>query len=222
MLKEQVVIFSEFLRSFRETGELLPTSRAAAMQLLRPLQNKPGPRRILEIGAGTGAISKEILPCLRPEDRLILCEINKRLFSILQLQLSRSKEFKARQHQVDFFCGPFQDLREDCKFDAFICSLPFLNFDSCLVAEVFDKIERLASPGAQMSYYEFSGFRLFGKLIGLPSRRARIKAVDETLCKCALSKKIDTARVWQSLPPIDVHILKVGDTAQILNKAVNS
>src|ERR1043166_4551462 len=63
----------EFYRQFRAqygtTGSVLPSSRALARALTRPMRACPTPRRVLEVGPGTGAVTREIVRTLRPGDR---------------------------------------------------------------------------------------------------------------------------------------------------------
>ena len=52
----------EFLRQFRtrshDTGALLPSSPALARALASEFRKAPPPRRVLEVGPGTGAVTE--------------------------------------------------------------------------------------------------------------------------------------------------------------------
>src|SRR4051794_13309585 len=68
--------FREFRRDFHHTGALLPSGRFLAEALARPLRGQRGPARILEVGPGTGSVTRVICRNMRPGDRLDAVEIN--------------------------------------------------------------------------------------------------------------------------------------------------
>src|SRR5262245_49636372 len=58
--------FGQFRRQYHTTGSILPSSRALGRALTKPMRQAAAPRRILEIGPGTGAVTREIVRSLRP------------------------------------------------------------------------------------------------------------------------------------------------------------
>src|SRR5581483_5471549 len=70
--------FREFRRHFPATGAILPSSRFLARALVRPLRSPRPACRILEVGPGTGSVTREIVWRMQSGDRLDAVEINGR------------------------------------------------------------------------------------------------------------------------------------------------
>src|SRR5438105_14388325 len=66
----------ESRRHFRDTGALLPSSRFLARALAAPLAGQRPPCRILQVGPGTGSVTRAILRRLQPGDQLDCVELN--------------------------------------------------------------------------------------------------------------------------------------------------
>src|SRR6186713_294754 len=64
-----------FLTNWKEVGWPLQTSRIAARKVCDAIDfEKAG--RVIEIGAGTGNVTRELLKYLRPDAQLVVFEIN--------------------------------------------------------------------------------------------------------------------------------------------------
>ncbi|HTK76950.1 MAG TPA: hypothetical protein VL371_16910, partial [Gemmataceae bacterium] len=68
----------ESRRHFRATGALLPSSRFLAKTLAAPLSGARPPYRILEVGPGTGAVTRAIARRMISGDQLDAVELNPR------------------------------------------------------------------------------------------------------------------------------------------------
>ena len=69
------LFFVESLKSFRRTASLIPSSRFLAHELLRSV-DFARVRTIVELGPGTGAITREILKRLPADGRLYALDVN--------------------------------------------------------------------------------------------------------------------------------------------------
>src|SRR5713226_8428066 len=76
--------FRETRRRFLQTGSILPSSRFLGRALASELGKPRGPARILEVGPGTGSVTREILRQLQPGDQLDLVEVNERFVDLLR------------------------------------------------------------------------------------------------------------------------------------------
>ena len=69
--------YIEFLRRFlanpKQVGALAPSSRRLAGALAEPPSHRTKPARILEVGAGTGAITTPLVDLLGSDHCLDLC-----------------------------------------------------------------------------------------------------------------------------------------------------
>lgn len=86
VLGERARFLRSFLASPREVGAVLPTSRRTvrAMLDLAPVE---GARSVVELGAGTGPVTRELLGRLGPEGRLLALEIDPALAAGLAADL---------------------------------------------------------------------------------------------------------------------------------------
>ena len=91
-LADYGTFFREFRRNFHTTGSILPSSGYLATALAKPVKNRAegdkGPRKILEVGPGSGAVTEKILAALGPEDHLDLVEINEAFVTLLRRRLA--------------------------------------------------------------------------------------------------------------------------------------
>src|SRR5262249_17118157 len=61
---------------FHQTGAIAPSSRFLARAMTSNISAANGPMRVLEAGAGTGALTVAILGALAPGSRLDIYEVN--------------------------------------------------------------------------------------------------------------------------------------------------
>ena len=57
-------------RNMKTVGTICPSSPMLARSLAAAAIESTSPKRILEVGPGTGPVTKEILKCLGPDDVL--------------------------------------------------------------------------------------------------------------------------------------------------------
>src|SRR6059036_1372484 len=89
--------YRQFRQQYHTTGSILPSSRALARAMTRPMRQSRAPRRILEIGPGTGAITAEIVRQLRPGDQFDIVEINADFVSFLNTRFAEEADFQRRR-----------------------------------------------------------------------------------------------------------------------------
>ena len=67
--------FKEFLKNWRSVSSITPSSRFLVKKMLQKIDfSKTG--TIIEIGAGSGVFTKELLKKMRPDSKLIVLETN--------------------------------------------------------------------------------------------------------------------------------------------------
>ena len=216
LLKDIYLFIREFVTEFQSTGTLCPTSRWAAQALASPIRSKLGDntssgslssRQILEVGPGTGAVTFKILAEMGPSDYFTICEINPRFVAVLKQKLEKCQHFQPHRERVTFFQGPIQDLPEDTKFNIIICALPFLNFDTPMIQEIFLKLKRLSMPETIMTYYEYIGLRAIGLLVPFLKRRARFQRINSFFSSVFTEHLSGRQRIWLNFPPINIYEL---------------
>jgi phospholipid N-methyltransferase len=75
--------FRAFLKNWKEVGWPFQTSRDATKRICGAI-NFQQARRVVEIGAGTGNVTREVLKYLAPDGELIVFEVNSKLCRYLR------------------------------------------------------------------------------------------------------------------------------------------
>ena len=112
-LSDRVLFFRKFLAKGRMISSAVPSSRQMVSRILRHVDfSRPG--TIVELGAGTGPVTEQIIERLRPFQRFVavesdpdFCEILRRRFpstTLLQMDASRIAEPLSSMgiHRVDY------------------------------------------------------------------------------------------------------------------------
>lgn len=204
-MKNNIAIVKEFFREFETTGTICPTSKKAASVLALPVRERGEATNILEIGAGTGPVTREILKAMSKSDTLTVCEINPRLVALLKKSLEKNTDYALHKDRIEFFEGPIQDLPQPGPFDVIVCSLPFLNFDIEVLESIFDKLRSLSSKHTIMTYYEYIGLKkLSASPLASPARRARINEHESFFSSEKGPVTVGVEPVWFHLLPINI------------------
>lgn len=72
--REHLEFFLAWIRRPRQTASVVPSSRFLALRMVRDID--PDGARVLELGGGTGAFTREILAIGLPSEKLEVAEIN--------------------------------------------------------------------------------------------------------------------------------------------------
>ena len=165
-----------FLRAFaahpRQVGAILPTSRHAVRDML-DLGDVAGARLVVELGAGTGVQTGEILARMKPGARLVALEIDPGLARLLE------ERFDDPRLQV--VCDSAEHLSEHLdgeQADVLVCALPFTSLEPGLRRRILDTLPKALAPRGTALVIQYSPLiqaelrRLF------PSVRRRISLLN--------------------------------------------
>ena len=165
-----------FLRAFaanpRQVGAILPTSRYAVRDML-DLGDVPGADLVVELGAGTGVQTGEILARMRPDARLVALEIDPALARLLE------ERFDDPRLQV--VCDSAEQLDEHLageRADVLVCALPFTSLEPGLRRRILESLPKALAPRGVALVIQYSPLiqselrRLF------PSVRRRISVMN--------------------------------------------
>jgi len=165
-----------FLRAFaanpRQVGAILPTSRQAVRDML-DLGDVPGADLVVELGAGTGVQTGEILARMGPDARLVALEIDPRLAALLE------ERFDDPRLQV--VCDSAEHLDKHLSgegADVLVCALPFTSLEPGLRRRILESLPKALAPRGTALVIQYSPLiqselrRLF------PSVRRRISPLN--------------------------------------------
>ena len=143
-----------FLRAFlahpRRVGAVLPTSRWAVRDML-DMADVHGADLVVELGAGTGVYTREILARLRPDAHLMALERDPRLARLLTEQYQDSR--------VRVICDSAQNVQAHLKgarTELVVSGLPFTSLGSDVRQRIFSEIVDILAPGGVALVLQYS------------------------------------------------------------------
>lgn len=208
MLKDNLVMFLGFFEEFKNTGSAFNSSKWAARALTAPMRQGKHPKNIIEVGAGTGPVTVEIIREMSANDSLTIVEINPKFMKVLKERLDEVPDYHLHKDRITFFEGPVQDVPEDRRYDVIVCALPFLNFEPSLVTEIFTKFNKLGNESTVMTYYEYIGLRQLGKVVS-KSRKERVEKLEKFFSEIGHSRLMTKKKVWLNVLPIYIYTMRL-------------
>jgi phospholipid N-methyltransferase len=213
-LSDYSTFFREFRQTFDTTGAVAPSGRFLAKAIIRPLLNHERPVRILEVGAGTGAVTQELVRHVAPDDQLHIVEINDRFVQVLRRRFQTESRFQQVAERTQIFHTAVQDLSADQPYHHIICGVPFNNFSSELVESIFRRMLDLLHPEGTLSFFEYLWIRHLKMLVASRDERRRVARVGSIL-KCYINRyERGRNNVLWNVPPAVTHHLRTRTNGQ--------
>jgi phospholipid N-methyltransferase len=215
MLRDQRIFFQEFRRNFHSTGSITPSSPwlGAALARFIPQESPNGPsitRRILEVGPGTGAVTRQIVRKLLPADQLDLVELNDSFVACLRERFARDPDFSPVSERARVLHQPIESLTAEPTYDLIISGLPLNNFAAADVERIVEALTRLLKPGGTLSFFEYMAVRKARTLISGGAERSRLNGISACLNQLLSGGEIRCDWVWANFPPAWVHHVQPG------------
>jgi phospholipid N-methyltransferase len=146
------LFFQESMRSMGPTASVVPSSRFLAAALTKPIDFKRA-RTILELGPGTGPVTKALLRRMRPDAKLLAVEINPAFVEHLRAACPDSRLIAA--------CGSATDLQGIFSAhklgpaDAVVSSLGLTSMDPHVRTMIVRQIGECVSRGGLMTLFQY-------------------------------------------------------------------
>ncbi len=206
----------EFISNYHTTGAILPSGRFLARALARFVGERSGkPRRILEVGPGTGPVTLRIIEAMADEDRLDLVELNDSFVAGLRERFERDPTFHAVADRARVLHCPVQELADGAShdgashdgapYDVIISGLPLNNFEPDLVEQILATMTGLLTPGGTLSFFEYIAIRRVKTLVSGRETRTRLQGVARAMSGVLDGHEIRRDAVWPNVPPAWVH-----------------
>jgi phospholipid N-methyltransferase len=209
LVRDYRTFFREARGSFRTVGAVAPSGRFLARAIAWPLRDGNGPRRVLEVGPGTGALTWEIVRYLGPHDRLDIVELNAQFVDALNDRFRREWHFRRVADRTQILHRPVQEHAPEAPYDCIISGLPFNSFPTELVQQIFENFERLAAPGGVLSFFEYMWVRDVRRLFVPRRERRRLLRVGSLIERYLDRYEFRRDTVLVNLPPALVHHLRM-------------
>ncbi|MFD8424885.1 class I SAM-dependent methyltransferase [Streptomyces sp. NPDC059466] len=213
-LADRRLFLAETFRTFRTTGAVTPSGRYLAEALAAPLAQRTGqPRAVLEVGAGTGAVSRVLADLLGPEDTLDLVEANPRFARLLAADLRADPRLAAHGERVSLIAGPVAELDPEARYDVIVSGLPFANFPPGEVSGLLARYLTALKPGGHLTYFGYRGTGRLRALVGTSRSLARHSGVIHVLDTFQQTHGAGFRTVWGNIPPARVWHLRAPEVS---------
>jgi phospholipid N-methyltransferase len=208
-LAEHAVFFREFLRNFHTTGAILPSGRSLSVALTRFVcEPSATARRILEVGPGTGAVTRRIVAGMGGRDSLDLVELNGSFVERLRHRFQSDPEFQAVADRAQVLHCPIEELPLRHGYDLIVSGLPLNNFSLAQVESIIASLHGLSATGGVLSFFEYVAVRRARAIISGPRERQRLRGIGRALTGLFDGREIRRDAVWRNVPPAWVHHVK--------------
>lgn len=182
-----------FFKDLKQVGAIAPSSKFLAKDLVVQLKKRLSndncpPLNILEVGAGTGPLTKQITKHLRPQDHLDIVEIHKKFYQIIT---SKYQQSNVRIHHTDIL-----NFQPEHQYNFIFSSLPYENMPEKISQQIWEKKLNLCSRDAYISYFKYLKFRNF-----------KSDFEEKVVKKFGQTKKF----VFLNLPPAKIYTLEINE-----------
>jgi phospholipid N-methyltransferase len=214
-LHESLSFLKRFLARPQQIGAVAPSSASLARALVYPLSQHDGPVNILEIGAGTGAVTRHIAPLVGPDDQLDICEADPALAAHVQSHCLDKGPLQEpyRQGRVRLFGEYLQSIEGLLDYDFIVSGLPLNAFQLRDIKSILDIVKRQAKADCVLSYFEYIGLRDLKAAVGVGAagRQARYRSayLNREIARHQFARR---SVLW-NIPPAYARHLRIGSTA---------
>jgi phosphatidylethanolamine/phosphatidyl-N-methylethanolamine N-methyltransferase len=202
------------------TGAVLPSGRRLSAALAEPVRDRRGlAPDVLEVGAGTGPVTRELLPLLDAESRLDVVEANPRFAGTVgELVDAYADGHGGRageriRERVRVHEAFVEELETDRRYDVLISGLPFANFTPSQVDLIMRRYLRLLRPGGTLTYFAYCATSTARALVASRAETSRHRAVERLLAGYRRHYAVARRTVWGNLPPAHVWQLRAPGAA---------
>jgi phospholipid N-methyltransferase len=154
-LTDPLRFFAAFVAHPRQVGAVLPTSRTAVRAML-DLADVPAADLVVELGAGTGVQTGEILARLRPGARLVAVEIDPKLAALLEKRYAGDDRLEVVTDSAENIAAHLGGRRAD----VLVSALPFTSLDGELRQRILDVLPQILGPRGVMVVIQYSPLML--------------------------------------------------------------
>jgi phospholipid N-methyltransferase len=176
-LEELATLLKTFVKHPRQVGALVPTSQATVRAML-DMTDWRGASCVVELGAGTGAYTEELLRRVRPDARVLAFEIDRGLAARLA---ERIKD--PRLQVVADSAERLATYLDGQQADVVVSALPFTSLPSAVREALYAAItDALASDGVMLAIqYSSTRQRDFERMFSSVRRRRSLRNVPPAL-----------------------------------------
>jgi phospholipid N-methyltransferase len=212
LFSEYRLFLREFWSNYHTTGAILPSGPWLAAALARYVGKCDRPQRILEVGPGTGAVTRRIARAMRPADRLDLVELNASFVARLRKGFKGDPVLRPIADRARVLHRAVQDLAGEPAYDIIISGLPLNNFSAGLVEQILGTMTGLLHPGGTLSFFQYIFIRRIKSALVARPEREHLQAVGRVMDALLAAHEFRRDWVWPNVPPAWAHHVRLATT----------
>lgn len=200
----------EIIRNPREMGAAAPCSKYLAKDVLAelPSQRQGKARSFLEVGAGTGIVTKRFVKKLEGNDTLDVVELQPKLCKRLHKKFGRIGGVKVH-------CTGIENFNPGKKYDAIVMTVPFNALPFKLVEKIWAHvINNLLAPGGTLSYIYYPGLPALKKMTLTGEKKEDFQNIQDHLNELYKEHGIGDRIEIRNLPPVCTRYLRTPEKTQ--------
>ena len=143
-----------FLRAPQEIGAILPSSPYLARRMLKAVHLENA-RIVVELGAGTGAITTELLNRIEAKTRLIIIDSNAEAISILRQRLPDRENLTLIHGDARELQSLLQSM-QIARVDAIVSSLPYASMSEETVNQILSQSAQLLADTGHFVAFQYT------------------------------------------------------------------
>ncbi|GAB2657884.1 methyltransferase domain-containing protein [Prescottella soli] len=200
-LTGRLLFAAEAGRDLRTTGAIAPSGSKLAHALIEPVRRSVRPTlSILEVGSGTGALTRALATCMGPTDTLTCVEKNPRLVEYLRRQVDTDTSLRVLGDRITVREADVVEGVMSEKYHAIVVGLPFANFTASETRAICHALDDALVPGGTLTYFSYLGASIVDNFTGdRHSRRRRHSA--QALAEFRTGFRQSRRTVWANVPP---------------------
>ncbi len=168
----------------QQIGAILPSSRSLANAMARWIPVVPG-QVILELGPGTGAVTRAMLERGLSQEQLIVIEKSARLAELLRCRFPRLNVITGDAWELDRLVK--DHVPGDGRLGAVVSSLPLRNFSRARTLALVNKIGSVLTEGGRWIQFSY-----------------HLRSLHPPATDCL--KLVGWEIVWRNVPPARVNV----------------
>ncbi len=164
--------------------------------MLEQKGSNPKPKRYLEVGAGSGALTHYLIEKMAPSDHLDIVENDPTFCALLRQKFGDLNQVAIHELSILDFEGK--------NFDFLLSSLPLNAFRAETVGKILNKYEQLVRKGGRLAYFEYLGVETLKQRLLFGKSAADFKNMISLKKEFAVKYGREIDKIWWNFPPARV------------------
>lgn len=172
---DSLKFLGQSFRNGSSVGAVWPSSKGLCEAMVRPVVGgAAGPLRVLEVGAGVGPVTAELVGRLLPGDRVDVVELNPEFCATLRARFAAAAPVAPSIHEADIL-----RFKPGVRYHHIVSGLPLANFPAELSEAIYGRFFELLEPDGTLIMFHHILGREALRLFGMPTGRRRAKRLME-------------------------------------------